>query len=258
MLELRQIESFYPQYLRGFKKNLLREYLQYKILEVIFSSDYGRKLNFMGGTAIHIIYSIPRFSEDLDFDNKGLSKDDFRDLSVLIGRKLSLEGYMIEAKNSFKGAYKMDIRFGNILYENRISGHKDEKILIQVDADPQKFEYAPEHVFINKFEVFTSINAVPLDILLAQKLLAILKRKRAMGRDFYDAIFLFGKTKPNLAYLKAKAGIEDVSGLKKALRKKCSALNFKQLADDVRQFLFFPDDSKKVLLFEQYVERYRP
>lgn len=71
MLELSQIESFYPESLRPFKKNLLREYLQYKILEIIFLSEFAQGLSFMGGSAIHIVHGLPRFSEDLDFDNRG-------------------------------------------------------------------------------------------------------------------------------------------------------------------------------------------
>jgi predicted nucleotidyltransferase component of viral defense system len=77
MLSIEQIESFYPENLRIYKRNLLREYLQYVILEIIYRSDYGRYLIFMGGTAIHIIHGSQRFSEDLDFDNKGLKKEDF-------------------------------------------------------------------------------------------------------------------------------------------------------------------------------------
>ncbi|MBI5606638.1 MAG: nucleotidyl transferase AbiEii/AbiGii toxin family protein, partial [Deltaproteobacteria bacterium] len=46
MLELSQIESWYPEPLRPFKKNLLREYLQYKILEIIFTSPYANSLAF--------------------------------------------------------------------------------------------------------------------------------------------------------------------------------------------------------------------
>jgi hypothetical protein len=35
MLSLAQIESFYPENLRFYKRNLLREYLQYIILEIM-------------------------------------------------------------------------------------------------------------------------------------------------------------------------------------------------------------------------------
>src|SRR4030067_3765771 len=104
-------------------------------------------------------------------------------------------------------------------------------------------------MIINKFDVFLRINIVPLDILLAQKIYAIFKRKRAMGRDFYDAVFLFSMTKPNLDYLKLKLNIKDIADLKRKLLLKCKSLDFKRLAKDVEPFLFNPSESKKVLLF---------
>ena len=87
MLDIEEIESFYPEKLRSFKRNLLREYLQYKILEIIFDCKYGEKLSFMGGTAIRIIHSNTRFSEDLDFDNLGLREKDFEQMIKLIRKK---------------------------------------------------------------------------------------------------------------------------------------------------------------------------
>lgn len=254
MLELRQIESFFPEYLRGFKRNLLREYLQYKILDAVFSSRYGQKLAFMGGTAIHIAHGLPRFSEDLDFDNRGLNRSDFRMLTRTAAKRLSLEGYVIETGVSFKGAFSADIKISDLLFESGLSGHRGEKILIKLDAQPQKFKYVPERVVINKFDVFLGINVVPADILLAQKFYAILARKRAMGRDFYDAVFLAGKAKPDFSYLKERAGISDKEGLKSALLEACAKLDFKLLARDVEPFLFSPDDAKKVLLFPEYVK----
>ena len=62
MVDIEQIVSFYPGYLHSFKKNLLREYFQYKILEIIFDSKFGDKLSFMGGTAAHIVYQNERFA----------------------------------------------------------------------------------------------------------------------------------------------------------------------------------------------------
>lgn len=253
MLDLKQIESFYPENLRSFKKNLLREYLQYKILETIFDSKFGQKLSLMGGTAIRIIHSNTRFSEDLDFDNLGLKEEDFEQLVELIQRKLKLEGYAAETKNVFKGAYRCYIRIAEVLFENGLSKHKEEKLLIQLDAEPQGFRYQPDKVIINKFDVFLRINVVPLEILLSQKIYAILKRRRAMGRDFYDAVFLFGKTKPKLDYLKLKLKTRDMTNLKNNLLSKCEDLDFKHLAKDVEPFLSVPSDSKKVIFFCDYI-----
>lgn len=256
MLDLRQIEAFYPENLRAFKQNILREYFQYKILEIIFDSAYGRKMAFMGGTCLRIAHALGRFSEDLDFDNLGLNKSDFGQLAELIKKRLGLEGYKAEVKNVFKGAFRSYIRISNVLFESGLSGHKQAKILIQVDTEKQSFRYQPGDVLLNKFDIFLRIKAVPVDILLAQKIYAVFNRKRAIGRDFYDTVFLLGRTKPNMKYLEVKLKISQPRQLKERLLARCEGLNFKRLAGDVEHFLIVPEDIKKVLHFKDYMEAY--
>lgn len=254
MLDIEQIESFYPEYLKPFKKNLLREYIQYKILEAIFDSKFGEFLSFMGGTAIHIIHGNTRFSEDLDFDNLRLNKTSFKEMTQFIAKKLGREGYCLEVKNVFTKAYTAYIKIEEVLQRYGISRHKNEKLLIKINAEPQYFKYEREKVIINKFDVLTRINAVPIDILLSQKLFAIIMRKRSLGRDFFDALFLLGKTKPNVGYLMQKLRLKDIKEVKFQLLQKCRNLDFSQLAKDTKQFLFIPEHSKKILLFKEYIE----
>lgn len=253
MIDLSQIEKFYPSELRHFKKNILREYLQYKILEIIFDSPFGKKLSFMGGTSIHMLHGSQRFSEDLDFDNQGLSQNDFKELGKLIKEKFALEGYALEIKTVFKKAYRLYLAFHNILYINKISPHKDAVLLIRVDTQPQNFNYKADKAIINKFDVFSQIFAVPIDILLAQKITCLFTRPRLMGRDFHDIVFLLGKTRPNLDYLKKKLKIKGKIELKEKLLKKCQGLDYKQLSRDIEAFLFSPGEKKKVLLFYDYI-----
>ncbi len=254
MLNLAQIESFYPENLRPFKRNLLREYFQYKILEVVFGSTFGTKLAFMGGTAIHIVHGLPRFSEDLDFDNLGLRRKDFEEMSRLVVRKLCLEGYDTQGKCSFEGAFRSDIKILNILHDTGLSGHKEEKILIYLDAEPQHFQYRCEKPIINRFDILARIQSVPVDVLLAQKILAIFMRRRPMGRDFYDCLFLWGKAHPNFDYLSAKIGIKNPAELKNKLLERSRSLDFRELAKDVSAFLFDPQDAKKIELFTELIE----
>ncbi|MBI5416148.1 MAG: nucleotidyl transferase AbiEii/AbiGii toxin family protein [Candidatus Omnitrophica bacterium] len=255
MLEFRQLESFYPEHLRPFKRNILREYLQYKMLAAIFGGKFGARLVFMGGTAIHIAHGLGRFSEDLDFDNQGLARNDFRLLVQDVSRNLILEGFAVETGVSFKGAFSADIKVTGLLFEVGLSGHKEEKVLVKIDTEPQDFGYSPRRVIINKFDVLAGISVVPADILLAQKFYAILNRRRAVGRDFYDAMFLAGKTRPDFGYLKAKYEIADMPALKTALLDRCAKLDFKQLARDVAPLVFIPGDAKKVELFPEFVRR---
>lgn len=255
MLTIEQIEQAYEEKLRPFKRNILREYLQYKILDMIFNSEFSNKLVFMGGTALRIIYGNTRFSEDLDFDNLGLSEKEFGELSTLIKKGLELEGYKVEMDNVFKDAYRCTIKLPEVLFNNKLSALKEEKIMIQVDTAPQKFEYAPDRKIINKFDVFTEIEVVPSNILLSQKLFTVFNRKRDKGRDFYDVLFLLQLIKPDYAYLKAKLGIANGSELKERLLSKIKDSNLEELSKDVEPFLFNPSDSKKILLFGDYIKQ---
>ena len=49
------------------QRNLVREYLQARILESLQRSGAMIPLAFQGGTALRFLFSIARFSEDLDF-----------------------------------------------------------------------------------------------------------------------------------------------------------------------------------------------
>jgi predicted nucleotidyltransferase component of viral defense system len=254
MLELKQIESFFPPELRPFKKNLVREYLQYKILERIFRSHMAPKLVFMGGTAIHMLHGNTRFSEDLDFDNRGLDESEFRELGDHLQRAFSLQGYDVNAKAIIKSAFHLHMRFLKLLYAMGISRHQDEVLTIQIDAEPQRYPYTPEKVMVNKFDVFTRIAAVPASVLLSQKIACLFTRKRPMGRDVFDIIFLRGKTAPDMAYLGEKLGIKNSNDLKSRLVSRCKEIDLKNCARDVEPFLFSPEDSEKVAGFVDLVQ----
>jgi len=255
MLTLKQIEQNYPANLQPFKKNLLREYLQYKILEIIFNSEFANKLAFLGGTALRIIYGNTRFSEDLDFDNFGLTENDFTQLTNIVKDGLEKQGFEIETSNVFKGVFRCKIKLPKILFTNELPPMANEKLMIQIDAAPHHFPFAPEKKILNKFDVFTSIFTVPLDILLAQKIYAALSRKRAKGRDFYDIIFLLSLANPNYEYLKEKIAINNALALRKKLLQAISSFDFKKLAKDVEPFLFTPSESKKLELFPEFIKQ---
>ena len=99
MLNLIDIIQQYPEYLRDRQEHILREYLQYHILESIFTGPFAKKLCFIGGTALRLCYANERFSEDLDFDNFNLSYDDFTDMIELTNRSLQTKGFLTEWTN---------------------------------------------------------------------------------------------------------------------------------------------------------------
>lgn len=258
MLNINEIKSYYSVQLQSFDRFIFREYLQYKILEIIFDSKYANKLAFLGGTCLRIVHNNSRFSEDLDFDNFELSAQDF--LNISTGIKIGLEkmGYLVEMRNVDTGTFHCYIRFPNILFDQGLSNHKNEKILIQLDSESQGFDFELEKVFLNKFDVFTEINTTPKDLLLAQKFYAVLNRPRNKGRDFFDIVFLLGQgQKPNYDYLEFKAGINTPEKLVEKIVDHCAALDMVEMANDVRPFLFDPKDEKKVVHFIEYIKQSR-
>lgn len=256
MLTLPEIEKFYPENLRSYKRFLLREYLQHKILQIIFESKYATKFIFLGGTCLRIVYGNNRFSEDLDFDNFRIEEAAFETVSKTIQKELSKEGYTVEMKTVYKGAYHCFIRFPELLFKEGLSGHLEEKILIQLDTEPQNFDFSPERFLLNRFDVFTEILITPKDMLLAQKFYAVLNRPRNKGRDFFDIVFLLSLTsKPDYDYLKLKLNISDSKELKERVLERCKELNMQQMAEDVAPFLFNPADAKKIIYFPEYLQQ---
>ncbi len=255
MLSISEIEKQYAENLRPYKRNILREYLQYKMLEIIFNSKYAKKLSFLGGTALRIIHGNTRFSEDLDFDNFGLTEQEFLDLSVEVSRGMSKLGFDVEMRNVIKGAFRCYVKIPKLLSDNHLAIMDTEKINIQIDTAPHNFAYVPDKKIINKFDVFTQVFSTPLDILLSQKVYAICNRKRAKGRDFFDFIFLASLTKPNYQYIKDKIGVDNWPDLKSRLGKEVLALDMETLSSDVEPFLFNPADGKRIKMFGEYIKQ---
>jgi predicted nucleotidyltransferase component of viral defense system len=254
MLTLNDIQQQYQPRFQFKKRFILREYLQYKILEAIANSPESRRLVFMGGTAIRLVYNSRRFSEDLNFDNLGLTANQFQKLFKNVQHELSLEGIVIELRFSFKEAMHCFLRFVGLLQAFNLTKQKKEKIMIRVDAAPQNYDYQPDLKLLKKFDVYTRVQVAPQELLLAEKLITILRRSRAKGRDFFDVIFLAGETDPEWQYLRKKAGIGTREELKTALRERLHQLDMPTLAKEVEPFLIKSSDFQQVLSFAEFVE----
>lgn len=236
--------------------NMLREYLQHLILRELFEINILEKLVFHGGTALHIIYQLNRFSEDLDFHllNKDLSFDLKSIIEKLISR-LEIQGYEVSAKNKLQGSVVSSfIKFKGILFETDISPHRDEKISIKFDIDRNPPSgYLIENTLINKYFPFALICHNP-STFMAGKFHAILQRVYTKGRDFYDLWFFLSKWKdvlPNFEYLNNalkqtnySGEIIDINNYKRILIKCISVVDWKKVVSDVEPFLENHNDLK--------------
>lgn len=238
----------------AWKRSILREYLQLKALQYLYRTAAGARLVFMGGTAIHFLTGSPRFSEDLDFDNRGLGAADFRALADGMARDFALENVACTVSVKERQGMTAVFRFTGILQQWGLTGHRDEVLNIKVDAQPQEFDAIPDRHVLDRLDVFVPVPAMPLSVLLAQKFSALLGRPRTMGRDIYDIAWLLGQTKPDYGYLQAKDGIPDAEHLRRVVLDKLTALDLAALRTDVLPFLPDQQDADRITFFRDLMQ----
>ncbi|OGF23354.1 hypothetical protein A2Y83_01405 [Candidatus Falkowbacteria bacterium RBG_13_39_14] len=255
MFTFDQIKRNYSEEIaRRNPRAILVEYLQVELLNSLYKQKGSERLSFIGGTAIRIVYNSSRFSEDLDFDNFGLSFKEFDNLLNNAAQDMRKKGFELECRMVEKGAYHYYVKFAGLLASNNLSNHTNEKILVRVDAVRKKNIIKPNIVRINSFDIYMNILANPAPVILSQKLITILERKREKGRDFYDVSYLLGMTDPDYDYLKREYGVKKEE-LKSQLLEKTSKLDMNEWAKDVLPFLIKPDDKERILSFREYIEQ---
>lgn len=253
MLDIKTIRAQYPQSLHRFDRGLLREYLQYQILAVIFEHPLSRKLSFLGGTCLRIVHQLPRFSEDIDFDNTNINDQEFNELSQHVKKELEKIGYIIEIKVFKKKSFHCYIKFPNLLYKQGITPQKLEKILIQVDTFDQGVDYNSELFILDKFEFFKQIRVTPKSVILSQKLWTITQRPRFKGRDFFDAMFLLQSTQPDAEFLQNKFGQKSLETITEEVLSVIKDVDWDEVGDDVKPFLFNPNDASSLKFFPEFL-----
>jgi predicted nucleotidyltransferase component of viral defense system len=256
MMNLEQISQGFPEHLHSQKQAILREYLQCLILEILFESPFAKKFCFLGGTCLRLVHGATRFSEDLDFDNFDLSDADFDAVANVVKQGLERKGFRVEVSNVHRGAYRCNIRFPGLLYEQGLSGHQAEKILIQLDTQSQGYDFVPQTSIFTRFGVFTRLIVTPPSLLLAQKLYTVGNRPRAKGRDYFDIVFLFSQNiKPDYKYLESKMSVGAPELLRQSILELLEKVDLNELAAEVRPFLFYPEDERRVKYFKQFWEQ---
>lgn len=260
MISFDEIKVFFADNIRknpSWFEYMLKEYFHYRMLDIIFSSEYASKLSFIGGTSLRILHHIQRFSEDLDFDCFNLSGDEFIKLTDTLIDRLRQEGIKVEADDKEKdlrlSAFRRNIIFPGLLSELGLTGHREKKLLIKIECEPHNYNYEPEKPIIQKFNVFTQIFAPSPAILLSMKTGALVERGK--GRDYYDFIFLSGLASPDFGYLKLKFGIKDEIQLYERILKSCETTDFQKKSRDFEKLVFDKAETRKVLLFKEYVRQ---
>lgn len=148
-------------------------------------------------------------------------------------------------------AFRRNLYFPEMLFNLGLTGHCEERLLLKIEAQDQGVAYQPVVANINRMGFFFSVQVPPLDVLCAMKFAAILSRQK--GRDFYDAIFLLSKTKPNMDFLKARTGISSIEELKNAVSERLEGIDLSQKQRDFSHLVFNEHNAWRVLQFADVI-----
>lgn len=238
-------QASWPEYVI---KNAVKEYLQFPVLAFLYSQKKYQSFVFMGGSALRIIYGLPRLSEDVDF-NLPVSVYNELDLAVLGGeiKKYFQDQFRMAIGYRVQGKVRLYLKFP-ILKDLSLAGSGSDFLYVKIelsveDFNKPEYEIAPVSGFGFNFIVKT----YSLKFLMTGKISAILDRSwfkgknneiDIKGRDFYDLYWYLEKgVKPDMGALKSLLGISSEKELKKKLWEKIEKnVDEKKLAYDLQNF----------------------
>jgi predicted nucleotidyltransferase component of viral defense system len=256
MIQIDDLKNYYPPLVRDnpmLNTYILKEYLQLLTLDYLSSTSWIRKITLIGGTCLRLLKGIDRFSEDLDFDCKDLSAEEFVKMTDEILTLLHRNGFKVEPRdkeNRRLTAFHRNIYFPELLFDLGLTGHRVERFLIKVEAQDQKFNYSPFLANIRGSGFFFPFPVPPDPILCAMKISAMLDRQK--GRDFYDVMFLLGQTAPDYLFLSAKHDISGHGELREAMEKVLKSVDLRKKSRDFEHLLFNRDNSLRILRVSEF------
>jgi len=209
-------------------------------------------LAFQGGTALRFLYSIRRYSEDLDFALERPDRGyDFRGYLRHIQADFKQEGYFVEVRASDqKTVHSAFVRFPGLLHELGLSPHANEVFSVKIEVDTRPPAGAGLSTTIVRRHVMLHLQHHDPASLLAGKLHAILQRSFPKGRDVYDLIWYLSDRSwppPNLVMLNNAlrqtgwpGGELHEEDWREAILARLRGIDWNRVAADVSPFLEIP------------------
>ena len=239
-------------------RNIVREYLQARILGALQRAGAMTSLAFHGGTSLRFLFGLPRYSEDLDFALDGdASHYDLRRYLRAVRAELSAEGYRVELRmREHRAVHSAFVRFPGVLYEIGLSPHAGEVLAVKVEVDTNPPAGATtDTTLVRRHETLRLFHHDRAS-LLAGKLHAVLQRPYTKGRDLHDLVWYLSDPEwppPNLALLNAALRQTNWAGMemapqnwRQAVAERLGRLDWDRAASDVRPFLERDEDAALV------------
>jgi predicted nucleotidyltransferase component of viral defense system len=238
------LDSKDPSLSNETKRVILKEALQAFVLDYMYNHPAYRKLNFYGGTCLHMVYGLNRLSEDLDLDNgDGVDLTDLKDdLVVYFQKTIEYRDTTAAAQKGASGVMRITLKFP-LLNALGISASPNEALHLKVEISHHKQVAIIKHTPV----VFQGRSFVPahfsLETMMAGKMLACLERNfqrgregvLIKGRDFYDLLWFMQQKVVPLEEKLAKDGKQSytVKTAMLALGKKAVSIRTKDLSADL-------------------------
>lgn len=257
MISFNQIKNYYPASMAEsavFQKHILKEYVQLLTLDYLSTTEHIRKMTFIGGTNLRLTKGIDRFSEDLDFDCKKLTEEEFIRMSEDVLTFLQRSGFNVKAREREKSglkAFRRSLYFPELLFSLGISGHREARFLLKIESQDQQTPYEPVMEFIKGCGLFFPFPVPSEAVLCAMKIAAMLDRGK--GRDYYDVMFLLSRSEPDYQFLGHRFAIYNLAELKAAVEMSLQAVDLRQKQKDFEHLLLHREHSRRILHFAEFI-----
>ena len=235
------------------KLNLLREYLQAMALRSLHESEAFVNLALVGGTALRFVYGLPRFSEDIDFSLAGSNGYKPEVWMKKLKNDFQLAGFNAAVSwNDRTTVHKAWIKVAGLLKDAGLAAMGDQNLSIKLEIDTNPPQGAVSETGIVNRHAMLSLRYYDLPSLLAGKVHALITRKYAKGRDWYDLLWYRAKRPPiapNLEQLQNALdqtrgeGAFNAENWARDVVERLKAIDCASLVNDVKSFLERPEDS---------------
>jgi hypothetical protein len=225
------------------KRVILKEFLHAYTLDFLYNHPIYRKLNFYGGTCLHVIYGLNRLSEDIDLDNSnGIDLSNLE--NDLLAFYRSNVGYAeVTAKTQIGewGVRRTTLKFP-ILYALGLTTHANEPLHLKVEVSQHRQTSIVRRTPVLLFGRSFVAAHFSMETMMAGKMLACLERNfqkgegaAIKGRDFYDLLWFMQQRIQPLEEKLARDGRQSytVQSAMEILGEKVDGLKIPDLAEDL-------------------------
>jgi predicted nucleotidyltransferase component of viral defense system len=249
-----------------------REMVQCIVLAGLSRSNFFEFASFFGGTALRILYNLPRFSEDLDFSLK-VPDPDFtlekyfsyiKSECDMYNMNVSLSVKTKQRPNSVESAFLKEKTLWAELTLNTTAKtglEPDMRIKFEIERNPPPLAVSEQKVLLRPFTCY--ISAYAEEYLFAGKMHAVIYRawaSRVKGRDWYDLEWFIRRgTSMHLKHFEQRAkqsGNLDkqisltAESFMAILSDRINRIDFEACKEDIARFIF--DDNELNIWSTQY------